>query len=35
MDEIKDTAKRTFVEKEDELATMNNETLNQTRMLNP
>lgn len=35
MDEIKDTAKRTFVEREDELAAMNNDTLNQTRMLNP
>ena len=35
MDEIRDTAKRTFVEKDDELAMLNSETLNQTRIMNP
>lgn len=35
MDEIKDTAKRTFIEKEDELGLNHNETLNVTRMLSP
>ena len=34
MDEIKETAKRTFVERDDELANMNSETLNVTRMMN-
>ena len=34
IDEIKDTAKRTFVERDDDLANFNSETLNQTRMMN-
>lgn len=35
MDEIKESAKRTFLERDDELAAFNSETLNMTRMLNP
>lgn len=35
LDEIRDTAKRTFAEKDDELANLNSETLNQTRTMNP
>jgi hypothetical protein len=35
LDEIRDTAKRTFVEKDDELANMGNDSMNQTRIANP
>jgi hypothetical protein len=34
MDEIRDTARRTYVEKEDELIAFH-DTLNQTRMFTP
>lgn len=34
VDEIRDTAKRTYVERDDELANLNGETLNMTRMMN-
>jgi hypothetical protein len=35
LDEIRETAKRTFVDREDDLAGMGNDTLNQTRIMNP
>lgn len=34
LDEIRDTAKRTYIERDDDLANLGSETLNQTRMMN-
>ena len=35
LDEIKEVAKRTFIDREEELQNLRDETLNQTRMLTP
>jgi Hereditary spastic paraplegia protein strumpellin len=35
LDEIRETAKRTYVERDDDLANLDNDTLNQSRMMTP
>jgi len=35
LDEIRETAKRTFIDRDEDLAGLGNETLNQTRIMNP